>query len=293
MNNYNDESKVLVIIVNWQRPQDTIECLDSVLKSDYDNLSVLVIDNGSQDGSVNKIKDVYPEITVLELPENIGFTGGYNTGLDYARKSGANYYFLLNNDTVIDKKTISYLVNSSWDISVPKITYYGSPGQIWAAGARWRSFPPTIKMIGYRAEDQPKYNLPYALEYATGCALLIKKDVISVVSGFDPIYKNYMEDYDFSYQVREAGFQMGYVPKALVEHKESQTLGINSPQRWHLLGRNTAIFYRKGSRFPNALLWVVLGWIYIREFLQGNSKYLPIFWKGVREGRDVVKGSEL
>jgi GT2 family glycosyltransferase len=290
MNYSNNVPQVMVVIVNWERPKDTIECIRSVLNSDYTDLQVIVVDNGSQDGSAEKIRQAHPGITLIEIPENLGFTGGYNTGLDYARKSEALYYFLLNNDTVVDKRVIRFLVNSAWDISVPKITYYGSPDLIWAAGARWRSIPPTIKMIGYRKKDKPIYNSPYSLDYATGCALMIKKQVLEVVKGFDPIYKNYMEDYDFSYQVREAGFRMGYVPKALVEHKESQTLGINSPQRWHLIGRNTVIFYRKSARFPSYTLWIVLGWILLREILQGNAKYLPSFWEGVREGWVIVKG---
>ncbi|UCD98417.1 MAG: glycosyltransferase family 2 protein [Chloroflexota bacterium] len=289
MNSSNKTPKVIVIIVNWQRPDDTIECLNSVFSSDYENFEVVLVDNGSQDDSVNRIHQAFPDINILEIPANLGFTGGYNAGIEFARKIRASYYFLLNNDTVIDKYAIRFLASSGWDVSIPKITYYGSPELIWSAGARWRAFPPTIKMIGYRKEDNPIYNRPYPLEYATGCALMIREHVFEIVSGFDPVYQNYMEDYEFSYQVRAAGFQMGYVPEALIQHKESQTLGINSPQRWQLLGRNTVIFYRKSTRFPGYTLWSVMGWIILREIVQGNLKYLPSFWQGVQEGWNIVK----
>jgi GT2 family glycosyltransferase len=290
MNQPGNPAQVAVVIVNWQRPQDTIHCVRSVMDSDYSDIHIIVVDNGSDDGSADKIKEAFPGINLISLPDNLGFTGGYNQGIVHAMKESAPYIFLINNDTVIEIGTIRLLVNSSWDVAVPKITYFDDQNLIWAAGARWRNFPPAIKMIGYQKPDGNKFNNPVPLDYTTGCALMIKKKVLAVVNGFDPQYVNYMEDYDFSYRVRDSGFSMGYVPEARVLHKVSQSLGLSSPQRWYYMGRNTVLFYHKDNRFPNYVLWGALGWILIREFLLGNTSHLPSFWKGMKEGLNLTAG---
>lgn len=290
MNDHETSDQVEVVIVNWERPEDTIQCIRSVLESKYPNFKILVVDNGSSDDSIKKISQACDQITLIALPDNIGFAGGYNVGIEKALENGAHFIFLLNNDTVIDENTLSLLVNTKWDISVPKITFHEPPNMIWAAGARWRSIPPTIKMNGYKKPDGPAYDQAYQLDYATGCALMIKKEVLDRITGFDPLYVNYMEDYDFSFRAREAGFSIGYVPEARVKHKVSQSLGESSPQRWKFLGRNTVLFYRNHDRFPIYTIWLVLGWTTIRELMLGNSRYLPAFWSGVREGFDICKG---
>lgn len=292
MNQPGNPDQVAVVIVNWQRPADTIHCVRSVMDSDYADIHIIVVDNGSDDGSVDKIKAACPGISLVSLPDNLGFTGGYNAGIEHAQKKDASFVFLINNDTVIETGTIRLLVDSSWDVAVPKITYFDNPNLIWAAGARWRNFPPTIKMIGFQKPDSREYNNPYLLDYATGCALMIKREVLAVVKGFDPQYVNYMEDYDFSYRVRDSGFSMGFVPEAKVQHKISQSLGSSSPQRWHYMGRNTVLFYSKDRRFPKYVLWAALGWIFMREFLLRNFSHLPSFWRGMKEGLNITSGKK-
>lgn len=281
--------KVVVVIVNWERPLDTIQCIQSVLESDHQKIEVILVDNGSQDDSVDRFRQEFSGLSIIELAQNEGFTGGYNAGIDFALKAGADYIFILNNDTVVEKNTISRLVEADLDISVPKITFYDSPTTIWAAGAHWRSFPPTIKMIGYKKPDSPKYNQDQQIDYTTGCALLVKRAVLDEIYGFDPRYVNYMEDYDFSFRARESGFVIGYVPGAVVKHKVSRSLGESSPQRWKYLGRNTVLFYRHKDRFESTILWFVLGWIFLREMINGNAAYLPAFWDGVKEGLSISR----
>jgi hypothetical protein len=84
---------------------------------------------------------------------------------------------------------------------------------------------------------------------------------------------------------------MGYVPEAIVKHKVSRSLGISSPQHWHYMGRNTVLFYRKDDRFPIYILWCALGWILLRELIQGNSSILPSFWDGMKEGLKITSGN--
>jgi GT2 family glycosyltransferase len=277
-------AQVWVVIVNWERPDDTIECIRSVLQSQTDGLKMLVVDNGSSDNSVARISDAYPHIDILSLPENLGFSNGYNAGIEYVLNTQASHCFLLNNDTTIDENTIPALLASPWDVAIPKILLYHEPERVWAAGARLRLFPPGIIMIGYQKKDSGGYDSPRPLQYATGCALLVKRSVLEATQGFDPEFKNYMEDYDFSYRVRSAGFSIGYVPEARVLHKVSQTLGAFSALRWRYQGKNTVLFYRKCNRFSRGYLWAVLFWFTIREILKRNTGILPHFWRGVLDG---------
>jgi GT2 family glycosyltransferase len=180
-----------------------------------------------------------------------------------------------------------------WDVTVPKIFFHDSPGQVWAAGARWRVFPPSVIMIGYKRKDRPKYNVPRPIDYATGCALMLKRQVLEKVGGFDPDYQNYLEDYDLCYRIRAAGFRIGYVPSARLLHKVSMTLGEDSPEKWRLLGRNTVLFYRKQNRFPRWMLWSFLIWVSIRESLKLQPIVLPDFWRGVRESLTALKRGEM
>jgi GT2 family glycosyltransferase len=284
--------QVTVVIVNWERPEDTIECIQSVLASQCVSPQVLVVDNGSRDDSVQRISSIYPEIEIIQLEHNLGFAGGYNAGIERALEMQAADIFLLNNDAIVEPETTAALVNAPWDVAVPKILYYDQPERIWAAGSRWRAFPPAVVMIGYRKMDGAAYQTAYPLEYATGCALLIRREVFEEVQGFDSEFGNYMEDYDFTYRVRAAGFKMGYVPEARVRHKVSQSLGEASPLRWQYLGRNTVFFYRKDERFSTWTLPAYLAWFLLRETVKGQVAHLPHFFKGVRQGLAVLNRKE-
>jgi GT2 family glycosyltransferase len=288
VNNF-DFSGLKVVIVNWCKPGDTIECIQSLVNNEIPADHMLIVDNGSLDNSFDQIKKTCPDIEIHKLVENLGFTGGYNYGIELALKSGASRIFILNNDTIVDKDTVPQLLASDWDVSVPKIYFYDNPKIIWSAGARWRRFPPMVIMRGYQQPDSLRYDKPVPLEYATACAIMVRREVIEAIGGFDDMFENYQEDYDFSYRVRTAGFSIGYVPKARVWHKESMSLGPLSIQKWWYLGRNCVLFYRKNERFPVWYLTIFLAWVTLRESLKMNFPQLKEFWQGVKVGKEWVK----
>jgi GT2 family glycosyltransferase len=279
-----NHTKFMVIIVNFERAQDTIECIDSLLQAGAQASQVLVVDNGSQDKSMEHISQKHPRMKQLRLPENLGFAGGYNQGIREALKTSAEKFFILNNDTTVASDSLGYLFEADWDIAVPKILYFDEPERIWAAGARWRKFPPAVIMTGFNNSDEPKYDMPQALDYATGCALIIKREVLENLGGFDIQFTNYMEDYDYCYRVRGEGYTIGYVPQARIYHKVSRTLGSRSPLRWEQQGRNTVLFYRLEQRFPTWNLWLYLVWFTVREAAKGHRSILKSFWTGVFAG---------
>jgi len=146
-----------------------------------------------------------------------------------------------------------------------------------------------VTMRGYQKPDNATYDRSVALDYATACALMVRRRVLEQTKGFDPLFVNYHEDYDFAFRARQAGFRIGYVPEARVWHKVSRSLGQASPLLWWYLGRNSVLFYRKDGRFPAWTLEVFLVWFSLREMVKLNLGRLPDFWAGVREGRKLVK----
>lgn len=291
------EPLIYVVIPNWERPNDTVACVRSVEADGYSNLRILVVDNGSTDNSVDSISAACPEVEILALPENLGFAGGSNAGTDWALQRAADFVFLLNNDTVVVPSAITALVraldeDTTWSIAVPKICLHDEPQIIWAAGCRWRRFPPQIKMIGFGKRDAAQYNRTRELLYATGCALLVRRSVLEDVQGFDPRFANYQEDYDFCYRARQAGHRLLYVPDATILHKVAQSLGEGSHIRWHYLGRNKVLLYRPGERSSWGTLFTSVAWTIVRETTKGNMAAMPAFVQGVLEGVKTFCGEE-
>jgi GT2 family glycosyltransferase len=280
---------IKVVIVNYGRAKDTIECIQSVLLNGLNANQIILVDNGSTDDSVKEISHEFPDIDLHLLTQNLGFAGGYNYGIEIAMNSDAERILLLNNDTVLDSGAAQALSISDWDVSVPKIFFYKSPDLIWSAGANWRRFPPMVTMRGYQRKDNQRYNQSVALGSATACVLMVKREVFERAGVFDSDYKNYFEDYDFIYRVRQAGFSVGLVPESKVWHKSSQTLGGNSPEKFWYLGRNCVLFYRKGDRFPAWVLNSFLIWVTGRELVKLNFRGIWNFWRGARDGINWIK----
>lgn len=276
--------KTICVVLNYERAADTIDCLRSFIPHLPVDTSVLLVDNGSKDDSIAQILGEFPDLPIHKIISNRGFTGGMNAAIAQALLTPATSILLITNDTLIDSEAIQTLVNAPWDVSVPKIVYANAPERIWAAGCRWRSFPPTVLMRGYNQLDGPEYNKPIRLDYATGCILLFHRNVLETVGGYDPDFKYYMEDYDLSARIRENGFTIGYVPAARIMHKVGRTLGNIPAEQWKYMGRNTVLFYRKNSRFSTYQLWCHLLWVIFREILHGNIRRIKPYVQGIREG---------
>jgi GT2 family glycosyltransferase len=286
-----EEPLVGVVVLNWNRALDTIACLESLEALMYGNTHVIVVDNGSTNGSPATIGEAAPDTELLTARQNLGFAAGVNMGIYRALELGAEYVLLLNNDVVVAPDFLGLLQEAGHGeprigITVPKIFYYDHPTRIWSAGARWRAFPPRVTMIALGREDDPKYSEPRDLDYATGCALLVHRRVFEAVGTFDTAYFMYQEDYDFCRRARQAGFRIVYVPQAKVWHKVSRGLGENSHRKWYLWSRSAVVFY--GKHFSNITLGCFLAWIALRETAKGNLGFFPPFVRGARDGMKAL-----
>jgi GT2 family glycosyltransferase len=291
-----DLPPVTAVVLNWNRPQDTLNCLRSLAATAYPALDVIVVDNGSTDDSAATIRTAFPEATVLENERNLGYAAGNNVGIDRALRGGAAFVLVINNDATVEQDAIQELVRAAGRHTgagalVPKILYAAEPGRIWAAGARWARIPPRVKLVGLNAADAPRFDRPHELAYATGCAWLLSRPALEELGGFDPAYFMYQEDYDFCYRLRAAGYALHYVPSARVRHAVSSGLGSFSPEWWYQWSRSVVRFYRVGNRFPAHWLGLFAAWVLLRELGRGHVAFIPSFLRGVRDGRRALAAS--
>lgn len=289
------QPSIYAVILTHNHYEDTQDCLESVFAADYPDLKVVIVDNGSSDGTPERVRQEFPPVQVIENGQNIGVPAGYNIGFQHALEQGADYILMLNNDTVIPPDMIHELLgvggeDPSTGIIMPKVLYHGSDDRVWSSGGRYRAFPPAILMTDKRQEYQDRTRL---IEYAPGCGLLIHRRAFERAGLFDPGYFFLWDDWDFSERVRAHGLNIWYAPNARMWHKVSTTTqGPRSPLFWRTMGSSIARFYRRHGRPVWLQLPLHIGYVVLREFFwKRNWAYWSDFWGGVREGLQKPLGS--
>lgn len=240
--------KILIIILNWNGKQDTLECLESVCKIDYPNFDVIVVDNGSTDDSVAAIKTAFPQVILIENKENLGFAGGNNVGIKHALQNGAEFVFLLNNDTVVDPDILVQLVTAHETLHKPgflgcKIYFYDRPKVIQHFGGEV-IFTPILsgRHIGDGEDDKGQFEKVQTCDYVTGCALLFHRNVIQKVGLLDERYFVYWEDADWGMRAKQFGYNNYVIPEAKLWHKVSASTYGAHPLRLYYFNRNRLLF---------------------------------------------------
>lgn len=216
-----------IIILNWNNHKDTIECVESAMDLDYENFRVLMVDNGSTDNSAAIFKEKFPEMEILENGENFGFAKGNNKGIEYALAEGAEYIFILNNDTVVAKDMLSKLVSSVSSkeaILSPKVYYYDNRHVINSLGTtiNWFRLRPNLGFCG--EEDKGQFNAVTNARILIGCALFMSRELLEKIKCFDEDFYMIHEDADLSLRNLSMGGQNIVIPEAVIYHKASSTL---------------------------------------------------------------------
>lgn len=203
----------------------TAACLQSLLNSDYSNLSILLVDNGSPDNSGKRLQASFPEIHFLQTGKNLGYTGGNNQGIKWALERNADYVLILNNDTVLEASVVSELLDAAQSGGkrvggvVPKILYHDEPERIWYAGGE---FSP-LKGLGIHwregALDRPdEIETGLEITFMNGACCLLLGKAVRELNGFDEDFFAYLEDADLSLRLKNAGYKIYYQPTARVLH---------------------------------------------------------------------------
>jgi GT2 family glycosyltransferase len=239
-------ARVAVVILAWNGRDDTLRCLESVDALEWENLSTIVVDNGSSDGVVEAVRERFPHVQVIRSERNLGFAGGNNLGLRAAHEAGADYLMILNNDTVVDPGAVRELVAEAErrpdaGALCPLIYYMDPPNRIWYAGAR---FDPRRghngRHTGYRERDEGQYDAVRETGRATGAAILVRRTAVDEVGFLDERLFLHVEDVEWSLRIRAAGYHVLMVPSARVWHRVSvATGGEHSPAVAYYAIRNT------------------------------------------------------
>lgn len=238
---------VAIVVVNWNRCDDTLACLESLQSLDYPAYELIVVDNGSRDDSAARLRAAYPQATLIALAENTGFVGGSNQGIARARERGAAYVLLLNNDTVVAPDFLTQLVAAAQPADVgavgPTIYFHDRPEIIWSRGGAidWRRGSTT--MLGLDESRQAQADtLPQPVDFASGCCLLIKTSVIERVGALDVRFFAYYEEVEWCVRIQRAGFRILHVPTAHIWHKIVPQQQAQSPLVHYYMTRNRLLF---------------------------------------------------
>jgi len=286
--------KTYVLLLNWNNWTDTVECVSSLLESDYRDFKIIIVDNASTDSSVERILEslssmsgrdgkkiiceclaedalinvMLPEtscaVTMIRNNANYGFGGGNNTGLEYILKNADfDYVWLLNNDTIVDKRALSALVTEAEkDKKVAFVgsvlRYYGEPDVIQAVGGGW--FHPHLGLARLYMKNRridaletlKKDEVLKKINYLMGASILIRKSVLTEVGLFDKKFFVYAEELDLIYRARKKGWRISIAMDSHVFHKDSASTKDKKDLYYYFLYKSNIIFLKKNY-----------GWTYV------------------------------
>jgi GT2 family glycosyltransferase len=257
---------VYTVILNWNGLADTVACIRSCQQLAYPHNTLLVVDNGSTDGSVAGLRELFPDLEIIETGANLGYAGGCNVGIETAQAHGAEFVWLLNNDTTVDPAALGELVATlqAWPkagIAGSKIFYATRPDVLWFAGgevsARWGY----VRHRGQDETDIGQYDVIQPCDFITGCSLLIRSNVVSQIGLMREDYFLYWEDVDWNATSAAAGWESLFVPTSLVWHSVSgsskDAVGRTNTKPCRYEMRNRILYHRR--HLPWRLAMVVLG----------------------------------
>lgn len=260
---------IYIIILNYNGYKDTIECVRSIEKIDYNNYNIVIVDNNSKDGSVEILKKELQNYKIIQINRNKGFAGGNNIGIKYAIYKGAEYVLLLNNDTLVEPGFLTNLISGTLSednkigVSIGKIYYYSGNNKIWYAGGGINYLKGESFQTGQDEIDYGQYDRKINVNFATGCMMLINKEVIETVGYLQEDYFLYYEDTDYCMRVRKYGYKILYCPKSIIYHKVSSSTGLLSEIYQFYMCRNRYLFIKRNIKVKYKAIAVLYTNLYV------------------------------
>ena len=252
--------RIAIIILNWNGWRDTIECLNSITKVSYPNYQVILVDNHSIDGSVEKIRHYFPNIDIIQNDKNLGFAEGNNVGIREALRTKAEYLFILNNDTILDPFIFSHLLkkvklNAGRVILSPRVYSYSSPKDISFGGAHW--IPEKARFLTLHSLNNhfvDSESTIYQTDFAMGCAMFFSRNILTHIGFFDSKFFLNWDEVDWCTRARQAGIPIYHIPAAKVWHKGSST-------------------FKNKTKLGTAQYYLTRNWLlWIEKHLRGKEK---------------------
>lgn len=268
---------VAVVVLNWNGWRDTVACIQSLKQLDYPDFRIWAVDNASSDDSIERMREAFPDLDILESGANLGFGGGCNVGMRRALDAGADYIWLINSDTRVAPDALSRMVEQAE--AFPRAGAVGSViyemdavdrVQVWGGG-----------LVNLWLGQSHHRMTPGSVDFVSGASMLLRSEALLDVGFFDDqTFFMYWEDTDLGFRLRKAGWQLAVAARAKVWHKQSASLGMESPLLVEYGTCSAVRFLRRHARMP----WVSVALMSLlrvgKRLLRGDWTRLHAFFRG-------------
>ena len=249
---------IISVILNTNRREDTLECLDSLAQNSYQNHQIIVLDNASTDGSVEAIRAAFPAVQIIGLTDNRGYAGNNNVGIEAAITQGADWVFVLNEDTILAPDCLTKLVqvgesDSKIGIVGPMVYHHDEPEVIQSAGGSFGRYWESVH-LAQNEPDQGQFSQAHAVDWISGCAIMVRREAIEQVGAIDERYFYYWEETEWCLRTGKAGWQVMHIPQAKLWHKGVQRDYHPKPSVTYYATRNRLLTLAKHHAPP--IVWV-------------------------------------
>jgi hypothetical protein len=281
---------VSVIIPNWNGKHFLKTCLDSLNTQTFRDIEIIIVDNGSTDGSVRFLNENYPEVRIVEFAENRGFSAAVNTGI---REAGGEYIALLNNDTEVDSRWLEELVNAlerhpEAGFCASKMLNYYRRNIIDTTGDGFSRYGLAFKRGG-RKEDGLEYGREEHLFGACAGAAIYRRELFDEIGLFDEDFFAYLEDVDISFRAQLKGFRCLYVPTAVVYHMMGGTSGGKGYSPKRMAGKVVNKLFVLIKDMPARLFFKNLPFIIFAFIIEGFILFISLFFSPGTFKKEVLR----
>tara|TARA_B100000900_G_C20562958_1_gene709741 strand:- start:275 stop:1186 length:912 start_codon:yes stop_codon:yes gene_type:complete len=299
------KNSLSIILVNWNQYELTRACILSLLKCNYKNFKIIVVDNNSYDKSIYKLSREFDQVYFIKNNSNLGFTGANNIGINKAKTIGSEYIMLLNNDTEVESNFLEPLIKrleneSDLGIVQPLILNYQNKDIVWNFGGKFLRFFGNPVTLNKNKNICSIVDCKYT-EWVSGCCFVFRSSLTDLIGMLDDDYFVYFEDVDYSLKIKKAGYKLGVEINSKIYHHEGESWKIKkslsgniSPFVHYLRFRNHLYFIKKNYAEFNLFGTILYQFFKLLVFsfyfiLRLRFRKLKMVFKGLRDGLKSVK----
>lgn len=263
---------ISIIFPNFNGGKKTTECIDSLLKLDYpkDRVEIVMVDNGSSDGSLDAVETKFKNIKNLKIvksPENLGAPKGYNLAIKHSNKDTA-YFFKIDNDIILDKNVLKIFVKFMEKNPIaggvnPKIYYHTKPNILTGIGCQVSRYTGKAKFVGLDEEDRGQYDEIREFESMIGCASFFRKEAIKKAGFFNPKYLVYFDDTELFIKIKKAGYKNYYLPEAKIWHNCKMSVSESYFSTFNFIRSKTIFIKEVGNTFQYLIFLGIMAGVYL------------------------------
>lgn len=286
MKEYNNPL-VYLLILNYRGYEDTCECIQSVLAMEYENYRLLVIDNNSEDGSYERLKQKFTDIEIIQTEKNLGYAGGNNVGIEYALDQGAEYVAILNNDICVEKNFLNIIIqemekNKNIAISGPAVCEWNSD-IVQSAGAMINLYNAESKVLNAGKKYFDLQSERIICDYISGACLIVRASLMNQIEKIPEMYFLFYEETEWCLQAIRKGYEVCCIPSARIWHKESSSVSKVSNLKQYYMDRNRVIFEKRNAgmlQFVIFCIYIVLQTFYRKVSKKNPTAGFKALWDG-------------